>query len=389
MEGGTRFSSLRIPTQGYIVEPAEGCRANTYPRNWDTIVEMSTNAYKLLLRPLLFRLSPERIQRLVDSLLKQGLPWRILSPAFQVSDQRLRVKLAGLDLPNPVGLAAGYDKDCQFLPSILDLGFGYVVGGTVTLNPCPGNPRPRVLRRVQEESLINALGFPSRGLEYVAARLEGLASRKGPIIVSIAGLSVEDFVQCHRRLEPLVDGVELNISSPNTEGIRAFQEPALFGDLLDRVNADRRKPLLIKLPPYSDQRTKEKVLKLVGICVEQGVDGVTAINTRPTVDDALKVGSGGLSGRPIFEDMLRIVADIRAESGNRLTINACGGIFSAEDAWKAFQAGASTVQLLTGLIYEGPGIAKRINKGLLRLLDEKGLESLQALVDGRGAAPRP
>ena len=186
-----------------------------------------------------------------------------------------------------------------------------------------------------------------------------------------------------------MDGIELNISSPNTQGIRVFQEPALFGKLLDAVNSGREKPLFVKLPPYYDQQTKKKVLKLVGICVDHGVDGVTAINTRPTIDQGLKVGSGGLSGRLIFEDMLRNVADIRAESDNRLAINACGGIFSAEDAWKAFEAGASTIQLLTGLIYEGPWIAKSINNGLLRLLDERGLDSLQALLEARDSGPQP
>lgn len=350
---------------------------------------MSTNLYRVVLRPLLFRLPPERAQKLVEGLLKQGVLWQMLSQAFSIDDARLRVKLAGMELPNPVGLAAGYDKDCQFLTSVLNLGFGYVVGGTVTFSPGKGNPRPRLVRQTQVKSLVNSLGFPSRGLEFAARKLEKYASRKSPIIVSIAGLSVEEFLRCHRRVEPLVDGVELNISSPNTQGIRAFQEPALFDELVGRVNAGRKKPLFVKLPPYSDEQAREKVLKLVGICVKRGVDGVTAINTVPVVDSRLKVGRGGLSGKAIFHDMLRIVADVRAEGGSKLAINACGGIFSAEDAWEALEAGANSAQLLTGLVYGGPGVAKSINKGLLRMLESRGVSSIQELVEKRSAAQRP
>ncbi len=339
---------------------------------------MIVNLYKFLLRPLLFSLPPEVAQKLADTLMVREFIWRFTSPFFQVMDDRLQVKIAGINLSNPVGLAAGYDKDCRFISSIMNLGFGYSVGGTVTLNPRSGNPRPRLRRLASDKAILNSLGFPSQGLEYAARQLERFVFVDKPILVSVAGLSVDEYVQCHRRLEPLVSGVELNISSPNTQGIKAFQDPELFKELIDKVNEARKKPLFVKLPPYGgDTQMKERVLRLANLCVDSDVDGVTAVNTRPTEDKRLKVGSGGLSGKPIFDDMLTSVAQIRRECGNRLAINACGGIFSAEYAWKAFEAGADSLQLFTGLIYEGPTVARNINKGLLRILDEKGLNSLQ------------
>ena len=330
-------------------------------------------------RPLLFRLPPEGAQKLAELALRQAFIWRTLSSSFEVANDRLAVQMGGLSITNPVGLAAGYDKDCRFLSSILNLGFGYVVGGTVTETPRPGNPRPRLSRNVKNRSLINALGFPGKGMEAAVVSVKRDAGRKKPLVVSIAGLTVEEFLNCHSRLEPLADAIELNISSPNTIGIRIFQEPATFKGLIERVNDQRQKPLFVKLPPYFDEAERENVLQLVSLCLTVGVDGVTAINSKPVKDERLKVGVGGLSGHLIFGDMLRIVKDIKAEAGNRLAINACGGISSGQEAWQALKAGATTVQLLTGLIYEGPGIARYINKGLLSLLDKEGIPSLKAL----------
>lgn len=339
-------------------------------------------AYSLLLRPLLFSLPPERAQKVADLALKQRPIWRALSPLFQVRDARLEVELSGIRLKSPVGLAAGYDKDCELLPSLARLGFGYLVGGTVVESPRPGNPRPRIVRYTREQSLVNALGFPSRGLEYAARRLERARQECGDtrIFVSVSGVSEDEVLRCHGRLEPLADAVEVNISSPNTAGLRVFHEPKALGGLLARLNQQRRKPIFVKLPPYAadDSEARDRVLALVRMCLEQGVDALTVANTRPTRDPRLAVGAGGLSGRLVFPDMLRMVREVRAEVGNRLAINACGGIFSAEDAWQALQAGAATVQLLTGLVYRGPGIARSINRGLLDIMDRQGAQQRQA-----------
>lgn len=336
-----------------------------------------SSGYRLLARPLLFRLPPESAQAVADHALKQGWLWRGLAPVFRARGAGLATDLCGLKLGNPVGLAAGYDKDCDFLPSLAAMGFGYVVGGTVTELPQPGNPKPRLLRYPGEQSLVNALGFPSRGLEYAARRLERDRSRLGgtPVVVSVSAVAADAIVRCHRRLEPLVAAVEVNISSPNTAGLRVFQEAPALADLLGRLNEGRKKPLFVKLPPYPDAggasgpsgEEAERVMALVKTCVQEGADALTVANSRPMQDARLAVGAGGLSGKPVFADTLRMVSDVRDEAGDRLAINACGGIFTGEDAWLALQAGATTVQLLTGMVYRGPGVAKSVNRGLLRL----------------------
>ena len=214
------------------------------------MLSLDPDGYRLLIRPLLFRLPPETAQALADSVLKRHGLWRSISPMLRLRDPRLRTRLAGLTLQNPVGLAAGYDKDCQFLPSMAALGFGYVTAGTVTESPGAGNPRPRVLRDVSQQGLINALGFPSKGLDFAERKLQNTQdSGETPTVVSVSGTTVEEIARCHRRLEPLADAVELNISSPNTAGLRVFQEARPLADLLGRVNEKRQKPLFMKLPP--------------------------------------------------------------------------------------------------------------------------------------------
>ena len=363
------------------------------------MLSLSPELYSVFIRPLLFALSPDAAQSVADLVLKRRFIWRALSPAMSVRSPRLEVDLCGLKLQNPVGLAAGFDKSCEFIPSMAALGFGYITAGTVTRYPKPGNPKPRMFRYVKDSSLINALGFPGRGLEYAVRRLEIARDSvdRVPIIVSVSGITVDEVVECHRRLEPLVHAVEINISSPNTAGLRAFHGPQALGELLARINDRRNKQLFLKLPPLdagfapwrqaqldigeiatgpetypghpSPAEATEQLMALARTCAEQGVDALTVSNTRPTEDLRLSVRSGGLSGKLVFPHMLQMVADIRAELGEGVSINACGGIFTGEDAWKALQAGATTVQLLTGLIYRGPGIVKRINQELLKLIE--------------------
>ena len=340
---------------------------------------MDPVAYRFLIRPMLFSLPPETAQRAAEFVLKRGLLWRSLAPALRVRDNRLPVTLCGLKLDNPVGLAAGYDKDCELIPGMSALGFGYITVGTVTESPRPGNPRPRVYRYTREQSLINALGFPSKGLEFAARRLQRARELKSrpPIVASVSGVTVEGMVRCHRVLEPLADAIELNISSPNTSGLRAFQEPQALAALLGRVSEDRKKPLFVKLPPYdpaqegslTDNEGSERVAYLVNVCLEEGVDALTVANSWPAEEPKLALGRGGVSGKLVFPNLLRMVTEIRAEVGGKMAINASGGIFSGEDAWRTLQAGATTVQVLTALIYRGPSLVKAINRELLNILD--------------------
>ena len=350
----------------------------------------SPRTYKLV-RPLFFALPPEAAQRAAHLALKPTPLWRAVGSMIGVVDEALNTTLCGITLRNPIGLAAGFDKNCKMLPSLSALGFGYLVGGTVTLGSGNGNPRPRMIRRTSEESLVNSLGFPGRGLDWVAARLERSPKSRGsaPLVLSVSGTTVEEIVACHRRLEPLADAVEVNISSPNTAGLRVFHETAALAELVDRINERRDKPLAVKLPPYSasdveDAEVAER-MTLVEACIDGGVEGVTVANSRPVSEPRLAVGQGGLSGRAIFDASLRMVADVRREAGPDIAINACGGISTGEDAWRALKAGATTVQLYTSMLYRGPGVVNYINRGLLQAMAADGVGSLQGLASSTGA----
>ena len=183
-------------------------------------------------------------------------------------------------------------------------------------------------------------------------------------------------------MEPLADGVELNISTPNTVGVRVFQDPAILTSLLDAVNAvrSRAKPVWVKVPPYFNEKERENVLDLVETCVRKHVDGITAVNTQMVSEPRASIGTGGLSGPLIFQDMLRIVADIYRNTEGKIPINACGGISSGLDAWRAFEAGACSVQLYTALIFQGPSVVAKVNKELLSLLVSSKLNSLSEIV---------
>ncbi|MXY59480.1 MAG: dihydroorotate dehydrogenase 2 [Chloroflexi bacterium] len=288
--------------------------------------------------------------------------WRALGPSDD--EVSLPVSVGGIPLRNPVGLAAGLDKHCASLDSLAAFGFGYVVGGTVTAQPRPGNAKPRVLRLTERESVINALGFPGDGLDAVLGRLERLRRMPARVLVSVAALDEAETAECVERLQPLVDGVEVNISSPNTAGLRRFHEPEALRGLLGVLDTVRLKPLFVKMPPWTTDEEREQILALVRVCRESGVDAVTAANTIPVEDERLATGRGGLSGRAILENMLAMLPDIRAELGSETGLNACGGIASADDARAALGAGADTVQLYTALVFRGPGLVEEICSGL-------------------------
>ena len=344
---------------------------------------INPDAYRTFVRPLFFTLSPETARHVGLFALKQRRLWRTVAPLLQVENARLEVNLAGLSLRNPIGLAAGFDKDCECLPSLASLGFSYLTCGTVTEAPRIGNPPPREFCNPKDESIINSYGFPSKGVEYTALRLQKAEPLLNgtPVVASVSGVAIDEIVRCHRRLEPLATAIEINISSPNTLGLRIFQQADTLRQLLVQINEQRHKPLFVKLPPYIEtpsigSEQKNMVFSLVDVCIEQGVEAVTVSNTWPARDSRLAVGAGGLSGKPVFADMLQMVADIRAEAGSGLAINACGGIFSGEDALAAIQAGATTVQILTSLIYRGPGIVRRINEQMLSLMDREHMPAL-------------
>jgi len=260
---------------------------------------------------------------------------------------------------------------------LFNIGFGYVTLGTVTVNPRDGNPKPR-LWRYPKGSLINSMGFPNYGAQRVAESFSKHKKPPNPTIISVSGLSVEEIVECYSQIEPIADGIEINISTPNTAGVKAFQQPQVLTRLLGAIENVRNqaKPLWLKIPPYFNNSERENVLALVEVAMRNSIDGLTATNAKPVEEPRSSTGRGGLSGSLVYEDMIRIVADIYGYTGGKVPINACGGISSGITAWRAFEMGASSLQLYTALIYEGPGLVSNINRELLRLIKSAGLRSL-------------
>jgi dihydroorotate dehydrogenase len=329
----------------------------------------------------MFLAPPETAHDIGKWFFKHQSFWKLVTWRLCVRDTRLHVNLGKLHLPNPVGLAAGFDKNCEIIESLFDIGFGYVTLGTVTLNLRDGNPKPRIWR-LPSNALLNSMGLPNKGAGAIVTNLSRRRPTPGPVIVSISGLSVEEFVRCYRAVEPFVDCIELNISTPNTVGVRIFQASETLASLLKAINESRTtdKPVWVKLPPHFDDEGRENVHRLIDVCVNSNVQGLTCINTKLVNEPRASIGTAGLSGPPIFKDMLRIVADTYRYTVGRIPINACGGISTGLDAWEAFRAGASSVQIYTALAYHGPGIVSRINRELLRLLTDAKVNSINEIV---------
>jgi dihydroorotate dehydrogenase len=348
--------------------------------------------YNRIARPVLFQCDAETAHRMTLALLAA---WPV---AAELDDPpELRVRLWDLEFSNPVGLAAGMDKDAVAAPAWQTLGFGFAELGTVTPRPQPGNPRPRIFRVSEHRALVNRLGFPSDGMETVARRVERIRRRGmqlriglnfGPNKDTPIERVAADYAALMARMGALADFVVINVSSPNTPGLRDWQSPERMREIfgaLETVAArlSRRPPLLIKLAPDLDPHD------LHGICdaaLALGVAGIVATNTT-LAREALGVATsyeGGLSGAPLRERARAIIRDVRRHTGARIPIIGVGGVASAEDAWEHIRAGASLVELYTGLIYEGPGVVAAVKAGLVRLLRREGISSISEAV-GTGA----
>ena len=329
---------------------------------------MPFSAYKNLLRPALFAADAERVHHLAMALLTGSGP--LLAALRPNPDPRLARRVFGVDFPNPVGLAAGFDKNAVALKSWEAIGFGFAEIGTVTARAQPGNPKPRIFRVPECRALINRLGFNNDGADAIAARLRRLQFSPGrpriPVGINLGKSRVtpleeatNDYLLSFERLHQFGDYFVLNISSPNTPGLRDLQDrPALdelLGTLQRRNNSGR--PLLIKIAPDLSWESLEQILELAA---EHALAGIVATNT--TVDHSLipahRRQQGGLSGAPLRERSTQIVRFIAERS--TLPVIAVGGIFSADDALEKFDAGAALVQLYTGFIYEGPALIREI-----------------------------
>ncbi|MFI7062950.1 quinone-dependent dihydroorotate dehydrogenase [Kribbella sp. NPDC050124] len=336
--------------------------------------------YRRVVRPVLFRLGRGDAEVAHERTL-QGL--RLLSRAPGLSRLPLGPErtVFGVRFPSPVGLAAGMDKNGIALRSWRALGFGFVEVGTVTAHAQPGNEKPRLFRLVEHEAVINRMGFNNLGSEALAARLAAYGPLGYPLGISIGKSkitpiedAVEDYVTSLRRLYRYGDYFAVNVSSPNTPGLRSLQDAGHLRELLTALHDEAAalsvggmagKPILVKIAP---DLTASAIDELLGVCTEVGIAGIIATNTtigRPGVSDHPLAGeTGGLSGRPLTEIAAKTVAHIHAETGGALPIIGVGGILEPTDAVRLIDAGASLVQLYTGLIYRGPGLVRRINRSL-------------------------
>jgi dihydroorotate dehydrogenase len=304
-----------------------------------------------LAQPVLFALDPERAHNLGLSLMRF---------ASKISAEPMPVKTALGELANPLGLGGGYDKTGRHLESLSRLGFGYLVAGTFTLKPWPGNPKPRVARNKDDRTLVNALGFPNPGIDAFIGALESQTRLKVPVVASISGKTAEEVLGCYAKVQPHVAGVELNLSSPNTPDLRDLREPSAFAELAQAMKDSKLKPTYLKAPPWVDEAQYDGVLGLVKKWESLGFEGVTASNSIPVEDVRMAVGRGGCSGPPLLDHTKKAVEIIRKSTGPAFEVNACGGISSPADAVAVLDLGATTLQLFTALVYQGPSIVKDI-----------------------------
>ncbi|MEO5641880.1 MAG: quinone-dependent dihydroorotate dehydrogenase [Bacteroidia bacterium] len=340
--------------------------------------------YKILLKPIFFLFDPEKIHHFVFAALKfffkiPGVP-TIFRGLFLVKDKRLETKVFGLTFPNPVGLAAGFDKDAKLFDELGAIGFGFIEIGTVTPVAQDGNEKPRMFRLPSDAGLINRMGFNNHGA-YAAA--ERLKNRKTTIIIggnigknkmTPNDKAGDDYEKCFEVLHPVVDYFVVNVSSPNTPNLRDLQEKVPLTELLLRLkklNSTKsiQRPILLKIAP---DLTDGQLDDIIDIVKTTAIDGVVATNTTisranlvTSNSDLTTYGAGGLSGKPLTKRSTEVIRYLSEKSGKAFPIIGVGGIHTAEDALEKLNAGASLVQVYTGFIYEGPAIAKKICKAIL------------------------
>jgi len=335
-----------------------------------------------ILRPALFALPPEKAHHLAIRALQCGL-----APKSHYSHPALATTLAGLALPSPVGMAAGFDKNAEAVEGLQRAGFGFVEIGTVTPRAQPGNPQPRMFRLVKQQAVINRLGFNNEGMDAAAARLA--VNRHGGVVGGNVGKNKEsadalaDYRMAMHALYGYVDYITANISSPNTPGLRNLQAKAELQALVRGLHEERatlmqehgfvQKPIFVKIAPDNDDAA---LIAIAQVALEEKLDGLIVSNT--TIQHNGE--QGGLSGKPLFGPSTEVLRKMYAMTKGQVPLIGVGGIASAEDAYAKIRAGASAVQLYTALIYQGMGLVERINKGLVQLLERDGFTSVAQAV---------
>lgn len=340
--------------------------------------------YKLV-KPIFFSMAPEKAHHTVTNGLRNFTKiWgakSLLKSLYTVHDPRLEREVFGLKFKNPVGLAAGFDKNAEYIEDMVNFGFGFIEIGTVTPKPQPGNDKPRMFRLVNDAALINRMGFNNQGADVAAGRLKHLKNRHGVIIGGNIGKNkvtpneeaVNDYIYCFHALYDYVDYFVVNVSSPNTPGLRDLQEKGPLMHILNTLqglNAEKpaAKPILLKIAP---DLTDSQLDDIVEIVTETKIAGLIATNTTISreglqSDPNLVKEMGGVSGKPLTKRSTEVIKYIHTKSNGAFPIIGVGGIHSAEDAIEKLNAGASLVQIYTGFIYEGPALISNICKRLLK-----------------------
>ncbi len=369
----------------------------------------STVLYKKFIRPLLFMGDPEKTHERTLALLSKITPLEgVLERLFSIQDPRLQVKIDSLTFPNPVGLAGGFDKNAVAVRTIASFGFGFMEIGAVTALAQPGNPKPRLYRLPEDQALINRLGFNNEGAVVIAQRLRALRENGKPLKIPLGinlGRSkivqtqdaVADFLSAFDQVFPYGDFFTLNVSSPNTPQLRDLQEKNLLRGLLQAIQGKNRelsarlgqrpKPILVKIAPDMEFSQADDI---IDVAMSEKISGVIATNATAFLRETLISGSqepGGLSGKPLRCLATSFVRHLYRAVGGKLPIIGVGGIFSAEDAYEKITAGATAVQIYTGFVYEGPVAVKRINQGLIRLLECDGYRSIAEAVGQKNLNP--
>jgi len=340
-----------------------------------------------LIKPIFFQFDPEKVHYFVVKRLKWfhdhfPLGQTLLRSSFDVNIKGLEREVFGIKFRNPVGLAAGFDKNGEYIEALSDLGFGFIEVGTVTPLPQPGNDKPRMFRLEEDAALINRMGFNNKGVDTLAERLRLLKAKNTDIVVggnigknknTPNEEAVDDYIKCFDRLFDVVDYFVVNVSSPNTPGLRELQEKEPLMQLLNTLQQRNSKnnlsrPILLKIAPDLSDEQLDDIIEIV---LQTGIAGVIATNT--TIDrsslvsqDSVKKEMGGLSGKPLTQRSTEVIRYLSEKSGKAFPIIGVGGIHTPKDAQDKLDAGASLIQLYTGFIYEGPGLIKRICRALVK-----------------------
>ena len=336
--------------------------------------------YHYLIRPILFLFDPEKVHYFTFGVLKfiSKVPGvqTLVRAIYKLDHPSLKQELFGLNFENPVGLAAGFDKDAKLYKELYNFGFGFIEIGTVTPKGQPGNPKKRLFRLKEDGGIINRMGFNNGGVEEAVERLKSnkhvlIGGNIGKNKITPNENATEDYLICFKALYDYVDYFVVNVSSPNTPNLRALQEKAPLTKLLKELQDlnsqyTKRKPILLKIAP---DLTEEQLLDIIDIIKETSLDGVIATNTtieREGLISENKTEMGGLSGKPLTNKSTEVIRFLSKESNAAFPIIGVGGIHSAQDALDKIEAGASLVQLYTGFVYEGPALIKKINKAIIK-----------------------